>query len=676
MSFSAANPAAEANSPLLLSRRRVWRLFPRPDKFSSGFPRARQISFLVLLILALPLRAGATVALEARIGFHGVFQLGRPFPLEIELTNSGRPVEGTLDVQVWKGGATKGGSPYPVKYRRELFLPAQARKTVQFTVDPDFISRPLVIAFSGAGAQATREVDLRRHFSPAPLLLMISESSALPSLSLDPSVQNRLVSIALGELAADPRALLGVSHLVIYDQSLRDLSRGQLGAIDTWLSAGGKLVILGSVNYALYQEPAFARFLPVRVTGIRRMTFTPPRAEKHRRADSIHDAWVQQAAVLQGKASLEAEGMPLIVEASRGRGTVVYLALDIGRPPLSRWEGLPKFVQTLLTPGLTEEPTPRSEWNESVFAQLIQSPSFIATYIPSGSLMIAMIGYLAGIGVIAWLWQRQRWTVRNLLGIFLSYAALVTVAGYAQFSRGGNIPDGVLLSSTVLENGVDGFVEAQANVALFSTQVREYNLQLERGWMELTPVSNRQKESAEAAVVRQDGGGVSRFQLPLREWDYRLFRLRFVDRFALRVEFEAQGDKLRMTVDNRSAKDLTDCWLILPGQRFSLGAIPRGVGWTRNFPLNDPKMLDEPATARGDTISFREVTFPEKTRDILFHSSFFAREQNAAWLSGGGVFFGWVKNPEPRLRTEDANIQVQDYTLYRKLVPLARGEDE
>ena len=66
------------------------------------------------------------------------FQLGRPFPLEVELNNTGRPVEGALDVQVWKGGATKGGAPYLANYRREIFLPAQSRKTVQLTVDPDF----------------------------------------------------------------------------------------------------------------------------------------------------------------------------------------------------------------------------------------------------------------------------------------------------------------------------------------------------------------------------------------------------------------------------------------------------------------------------------------------------------------------------------------------------------
>ena len=73
---------------------------------------------------------------------------------------------------------------------------------------------------------------------------------------------------------------------------------------------------------------------------------------------------------------------------------------------------------------------------------------------------------------------------------------------------------------------------------------------------------------------------MSRFQIPLREWDYRLFRLRYVDSFRLRAEFNVQGDKLTMKIDNQSGKDLLDCTLLLPGQRHPLGEIRarRGVG--------------------------------------------------------------------------------------------------
>ena len=179
--------------------------------------------------------------------------------------------------------------------------------------------------------------------------------------------------------------------------------------------------------------------------------------------------------------------------------------------------------------------------------------------------------------------KKSVWLPRLLLMGFSTFVAAGTAAGYVHFSQGGNIPDGVLLVSTVLENSGDGFVDSQANMALFSTQLRHYDLQLERGWIDLTPVSSRSRETSEPAVVTQDAGGASRYRLPLREWDYRLFRLRRVDRFPFAAEFESQGDQLLVKVENRSAKDLINCWLLVPGQRFDLGVIPRGARWRGLF---------------------------------------------------------------------------------------------
>jgi len=227
-----------------------------------------------------------------------------------------------------------------------------------------------------------------------------------------------------------------------------------------------------------------------------------------------------------------------------------------------------------------------------------------------------------------------------------------------------------------MESSADGYVEAQSNLAMFSTQIRQYDLTMERGWMELVPVSHLTKERAEPAVVFQDGGGFSRFQLPLREWDYRLFRVRFVDRFPLHAEFEQQGGKLVMRLHNQSAKDLADCWLVAPGQRFALGDIPKGARWTREFALAGEG--DQPqGSRRSETVDFREIPFKEKTREILFHASFFPRDDGSVrWSAGAAVFFGWVKNPEPRVSVHDNRIRNYDYTLFRKIVPLAGPEDE
>ena len=682
MPFSVDTPGRDASPIPPLSLRAgvglhsLWTLW---RKFTGGkrlTHRPAWSSLLLFSFFLFPSFCGAEIFIEPRIGFHGVFQLGRPFPLEIELSNSGRPAEGILDITVWKGGATKGGAPYPLYYRRDVFLSPQSRKTVQLTVDPDFISRPLKIVFSSPAGTASREIDLRRHFSPAPVILLVSEGNTIPAVSLSSTLTSRLVALTLAELPPDPRALLGVSHLILYDQSLRDLSRSQLLAFDTWLTAGGRMVILGSLNYSLYQEPTISRFLPVRVTGTKRISFHPALGQGER-TSPIADVWAQASTLIGGKVLAEAQGMPVLVETSRGKGRITYLSLDVGRPPLSQWDGLPRFLQNLLAPAGGEELAPRTRWDDSVFSQLILSPSFISTYLPTGSLFVAIVGYLIGIGLFSWLWQRQAFTRRALVAAFLFFVVLSTCGGYLLFSRGGNIPDGVLLSSSVMESSADGYVEVQSNLAMFSTQIRQYGLQMERGWMELVPVAAASRDRPEPTVVFQDGSGTSRFQLPLREWDYRLFRIRFVDRFPLRAEFEQQAGKLRMRLNNQSAKDLADCWLVVPGQRYALGDIPRGASWTKEFPLASDENQERSGGRRSDAVDFREISFKDKTREILFHSSFFPRDEGSVrWSTGAAVFFGWVKDPDRRVSVDDQRIRNYDYMLFRTIFPLAGPEDE
>jgi hypothetical protein len=436
------------------------------------------------------------------------------------------------------------------------------------------------------------------------------------------------------------------------------------------------LVIVGSLNYPLYQEPSISRFLPVRVTGIKRVSLSPGLGQSER-LPPIANVWTQTANVVAGKVLAEAQGMPVIVETSRGKGRITYLSLDIGRPPLSQWDGLPKFVQNLLTPVEADDLSPRTRWDDAVFSQLILSPSFISAYLPTGSLFVAIVGYLIGVGALAWLWQFQRFPRRALVISLISFVVLSAVGGYLAFGRGGNIPDGVLLSSTVMESSADGYVEAQSNLAMFSTQIREYSLQLERGWMDLIPVSNSSRERPQPAVVLQDGSGSSRFQLPLREWDYRLFRIRFVDRFPLRAEFEQQGGNLLVRLSNSSGKDLVDCWLVAPGRRYALGDIPRGASWAKEFPLTNVETPEQSPARRPESVDFREIPFKDKTREILFHSSFFPRDEaSTRWSAGAAIFFGWVKDPDRRVVVEDPRIRNYDYTLFRAIIPLAGPEDE
>jgi hypothetical protein len=54
----------------------------------------------------------------------------------------------------------------------------------------------------------------------------------------------------------------------------------------------------------------------------------------------------------------------------------------------------------------------------------------------------------------------------------------------------------------------------------------------------------------------------------------------------------------------------------------------------------------------------------------------FPRDGDSRWISGAAVFFGWVKDPESRVRIDDPRIQAQDYTLFRAIFPLPGEEEE
>jgi hypothetical protein len=212
---------------------------------------------------------------------------------------------------------------------------------------------------------------------------------------------------------------------------------------------------------------------------------------------------------------------------------------------------------------------------------------------------------------------------------------------------------------------------------MFSTQIRQYDLQMKGAWMDLVPVSVASRERPEPLVVLQDASGASRFRLPLREWDYRLFRIRFVDRFPVRAEFEQKDNKLIMKLNNQSTKDLADCWLVVPGQRYPLGDIPRGANWTKEFALVSDTGQEPSVGRRSDSVDLRDIPFKDKTREILFQASFFPRDEGAMrWSNGAAVFFGWVKDPDRRVSLDDRRIRTYDYTLFRTIVPLTGPEDE
>src|SRR5258706_473521 len=347
--------------------------------------------------------SAAEIALDVEVGFRGVFQLGRPFPIKVEVNNQGPAVEGTVEATVWQGSAVKGGGAFPVYHRRRLFVGAGARKSASFTIDPGAISRPLLVAFHSPRASAAREIDLRRHFTPAPLFLLLTESglASVPALA---GALNPLISVSPEELPSVADAYGGVASVVLYEPSLRELSGAQNAALDAWLASGGRIVALGSAHYAPYQEPALGRFLPVRVSGLKNFPSLSAVEKAYGAPPSaLKNVAAQDAKLVEGKAVIEEEGSPILVEASRAKGKILYLALDLGRPPLSLWEGRARLFRELVAPAGESKGTPPPAWDDAIFSQLFLGRAVTAGYVPIGAFFSWTAFYLAGLRLLTWL---------------------------------------------------------------------------------------------------------------------------------------------------------------------------------------------------------------------------------------------------------------------------------
>jgi hypothetical protein len=637
--------------------------------------RASLSVFFSLPLFLTTVLAIAEVRLEVEPGFHGVFKLGQPFPVTVTLTNLGGPMEGVLDVKVWKGGPSKVVAPYPFHYKREVSLARQSQRRVQFTVDPDSMARPLNVSFSSTTGKVSREVSLRGHFSPSPLILLLTGNSGLLSIPIAVDSPVPVVSISVDELPSDARAYQGVWAVVFYEQSLRDLSSSQKSALESWLSSGGRILFLGGLHYALYQEPSAEVFLPVRVLGVKRMTALPSLERYYGKSlSTIGPILVQESEVVGGRVLVEEENIPILVESARGRGKVMYLSLDVGRPPLSQWDGLSRIFSDLLGVAPERRPGLWTSWDPTVFSILLSDSTFFSTRVPLVPFLVSLLLYLGVLLLLVRLWCKQTFSRLILSASFLLLVFLFTVGGYLFFDRGSQIIDGVLFSSTLLDGQPDGYAEVQSNVGLFSTRRKHYSFQMQRGWNHLELVQPRLAKSNSSPVEIEDGVRSTSVKFPSKEWDFKLFRIRSVRPFPFRIDATRQENEIYLELANLSPRDLSECWLIYYGKGYRLGDIPLGSSLVRQFALSpDGKQLDGP----GEKLNMREIPFDDGVRGALFRNSIFPQDQVLArWGENSAFIIGWVERDSRRVWVNDRRVLSHSYTLFRAPIPLQVEEEE
>ena len=588
--------------------------------------------------------------------------------MRIELVNSGVAVRGVLEVVEARGGPTRGMAPYSFVQRRDIFLSTHARKVVFVTVDPDSVAQPLMLRFTGGGRSHETSVSLRGRFTGQPLILLLTRSNVAPAIPLSYQTPVPVVSLPLGDLPEDARAYGGVWSVMLYEQSLRGLSRSRRRALERWLSGGGTLVVLGGAHFALYRDPATAALLPVTVRGLKRLEAAPELSERF--GGALRGLLVQDAAPANGGRMLLAErDTPVLVERSHGEGRVVYLAPDVGRPPVSDWTGLPGLFGEVLGAPPPRRSDPWTAWNREVFTTLLQDFGFSSLRSPMLSLLLALGLYVGSL----LLWFRYWRTGAPLRhGLVLAPAALVLVwvlGGYWYFDRGGHVPDGILISSTVVDGTPwSDAAPVHSNVGLFATRKKTFSFTLGRDLSQLDLVPS--PGAAEASLVLQQGRPRDRVDVPLPEWNAALFRLRAVRPSPAAVEWEHSRDTYRIRIANRGAGRITDCWLLVGERGYRLGDVPPGGALRRDVVV----AAGAGGSGEGKGQESEDVRFDDGARELLLRRSVFP--DGVAGDAGTAFVIGWVHDVEPELRVADARVTAHHFRLFRVALPVGSEEED
>ena len=689
----------------------------------------RKIRFTIpfLLVLALSLTAAppsdaqqnSPVALTIRAGYDGFIKENMWLPVRVIVANEGPDVIGSLEIEVTR---YDGGT---VRYTRPIELPQQSRKEVfMYAAAEGFLNRVQVnlLQDDEVLADATTRVS---QIGDADLLygVIAGSPSAFQNLGdIDPfNGQGYFAQLDLDDLPPASAAWRSLDVLLFSDTDTGGLSPAQTAALDTWIAAGGRLILAGGPGWQRTLA-GLGDLSPVSLTGTATLTdlealgaYTfsePPEGP----AQITTGDPVQSAEVL-----LEIEDVPVIIERSVGYGAIDYLAFDPALAPFNGWSGMTGVYRNLLAdpsqpPSWTH---PQRNWFNA--GEAVNAVPGVD--LPSIWQMCAFAGaYVFVVGPLNFIllrrMRKQEYAWLTVPGFVILFSAISFLAGFA---FRGTRP---ILHRLGVVQVWEGAERAQVEmvVGLFSPRRATYDVMVsgdaligpipETGFSGPAGASIDETtlESGERALVRDmqvDVGAVTSFVVS-GQMAAPLFSSELIYEFDdPRTSGETIGGsvKLQGSVTNLTDFTLQDAVLLAPSSVQSLGDLVPGepvdvtvrLSTGRAAPgvlLGAAQVLPAGAVAGPFTRSGYSGTYDTTIDDILSGSGssisyyddrkIYRRFSLLQWLvdpnrggaRGSGLFLvGWVNQAPLDARIVDRPFETEDETLYIvNLVPTTSSE--
>ncbi len=550
------------------------------------------VVLLVVFLLSgllLPLRAaaqGSTVTMTAAPYLGGHVKYGEWLALRVTLHNDGGDLAAEVRAEV-------EGSTGQVLYAVPVQLPAGARKEVTVYVLPSSFARSIKVRLlDGDVVLAESSVPISTYPQRDYLIGAVAGDAGalvlLKGLTLSARDRTVLVPLALADLPERAEALRSLDCLLLSGVDTTGMTAAQGKALDTWLRAGGRLLLgggagadrtLAGLPESLQVQPGDIEELPL-LDALAAFAGEPIRVP-----GPFVAAW---PAEFGGRALIRQGEQPLLVQRAVGEGWLSYLALDPAGSPFDAWAGVLPFWQRLLEPG-SALPTnaPVDIPLRAIEAEMmgyalqnvpaVQPPSIIWLAVLLGAyiVLVGPVNYflLRRLRRLAW-----AWVTIPLLTLVFSVGGIAL--GYQM--RGNDVLISQISILPVSRGG--GPILARSYVGVFSPTSGRYNLRLD-GEALVSPIGldpwmwSGPSPAVYSPLYVLEGSPTRVGGLDISQWAMRSFQAETVvnvEAFGFEVDLDSVGDQARGTLRNGLDRPLEDV-LLFSGARYArLGDLDPG----------------------------------------------------------------------------------------------------
>jgi hypothetical protein len=652
---------------------------------------------LALLAPALPAAAANQLSVSVQTGFGGKVRPGTWVPVQINLTNSGPNVTGTVDLAVERHQNGQGGfaGAAPVDYAVPVTLPQHSSKQFSTAIYvPPFFDQLQVSLTSGSNTLYRQNVALKP-LDPSQIFcgVLASDPAAfdgLAALTVGAAQQQpQVVYLDLPDLPTNPQLLSSLDCLIISDYPTSGMSALQQSALTAWVDNGGVLAVGTGADGLATTVGLPASLLPATVHGTAPLQSLSGFTNFFGAGANAAGPWlVSGLKTTDGNVVVADESQPLLVAARRGKGVVFMLALSLTQPPLRGWNGLNHLWSYLLSyvPAQT-----------SIFAAYYrqqygwgQVPRSVLTQGGSGAgpsaqrlwLALILFGVIAGPVNFLALSRLRR---RDLALVTLPVLALATSAGaliYANHHRQGDVVMNQI--SIVRTWDGSGVGLSHSFVGVFALHPQILRLALPTNSLVSTSYFPFQGQFGRLVPSLRvlDTGAPTLDGISLTPGLLRSFNLdgHLHDpgriRSQLTLTNAADGDHLNGSLVNGFSARITGAALVAGGTVYPLGDLAPGASTPVTLRLGSGS-----AIGYQDPQQVIDRLFPRENRDPnAYHDPHYeilsaALNQTQSFGSaldlGSVTFLGWLDEPVDPVQDPRTGQQAHQQTLFITSLPFS-----